>query len=77
VGRGVRRGEENAARGGTRREGLAPDAEVADARHEVAAQAAALAAESLRLVEAEYQEGTATITRLLDAELALTQAARA
>ena len=50
------------------------DAEVADARHEVAAQAAALAAESLRLVEAEYQEGTATITRLLDAELALTQA---
>ena len=50
------------------------DGEEADARHDVAAQAVALAEESLRLVEAEYKEGAATITRLLEAELALTQA---
>jgi len=50
------------------------DAEEADARHEVATQAVELAQESLRLVEAEYREGTATITRLLESELALTQA---
>ncbi|MBI4582822.1 MAG: TolC family protein [Planctomycetes bacterium] len=50
------------------------DAEEADAKHDVAAQAATLAEESLRLVEAEYQQGAATITRLLDAELSLTQA---
>ncbi len=50
------------------------DAEDADARYEVATQAADLAEESLRLVEVEYREGTATITRLLESELALTQA---
>lgn len=50
------------------------DLEEADARFEVATQAVELAEESLRLVEAEYREGAATITRLLDAELALTQA---
>jgi outer membrane protein TolC len=50
------------------------DAEEADARAEVAGQALDLAEESLRLVEAEYQEGRSGITRLLEAELALTQA---
>jgi len=50
------------------------DAEEAEARHEVAAQAVKLAEETLGLVEAEYKEGTATITRLLEAELSLTQA---
>lgn len=46
------------------------DAEEAEARHVVASEAVLLAEESLHQVEAEYQEGTATITRLLDAELA-------
>ncbi len=50
------------------------DGEEADARHAVAAEAVTLAEESLRLVEAEYREGAATVTRLLDAELALTRA---
>jgi outer membrane protein TolC len=50
------------------------DGEEADARHDVASQAVDLAGESLRLVEAEYKEGAATITRLLEAELSLTQA---
>jgi outer membrane protein TolC len=50
------------------------DAEEAAARQETASQAQALAEESLRLVEAEYQQGAANVTRLLDAELALTQA---
>ena len=50
------------------------DAEEADARTEVASQAVGLAKESLRLVEAEYQEGTADITRLLESELSLTRA---
>lgn len=50
------------------------DGEESDARCEVAAQAVELAEETLRLVEAEYREGAATITKLLDAELALTQA---
>lgn len=50
------------------------DSEEAAARQEAAREAASLAEESLRLVEAEFQQGTATITRLLEAELALTQA---
>jgi outer membrane protein TolC len=50
------------------------DAEEADSRTEVAGQALALAEESLRLVEAEYKEGKAAITRLLEAELAVTNA---
>ncbi len=50
------------------------DAEEADARTDVAGRAQGLAEESLRLVEAEYKEGRASITRLLDAELALTHA---
>jgi outer membrane protein TolC len=50
------------------------DGEEAEARHDVASQTVQLAEESLRLVEAEYREGAATITKLLDAELALTQA---
>lgn len=50
------------------------DGEESDARHEVAFQTVELAEESLRLVEAEYAEGAATITKLLDAELSLTQA---
>jgi outer membrane protein len=50
------------------------DAEEADSRADVAGQALALAEESLRLVEAEYQGGKASITRLLETELALTHA---
>ncbi|MGQ9589933.1 MAG: TolC family protein [Planctomycetota bacterium] len=50
------------------------DGEESDARFEVAAQAVELAEETLRLVEAEYRAGAATVTKLLDAELALTQA---
>src|SRR5690606_10361897 len=50
------------------------DAEAADARFAVASQAVALAEESHRLVQIELEEGAATIDRLLDAEVALTQA---
>lgn len=50
------------------------DAAEADARFEVSEQAVQLAEESLRLVEVEYNEGAADVTRLLDAETALTRA---
>jgi len=48
--------------------------EAARARYEVAAQAVGASEESLGLVEKQYQAGTATVTRYLEAEAACTQA---
>ena len=51
------------------------DALEADARLAVTVETVALARESLSRVEAEYEGGVATITRLIDTEFALSQAA--
>lgn len=48
--------------------------EEAQAQHEVAVQADAASAETLSLVETQFREGSATITRYLEAENARTQA---